>query len=47
VAEPQVMLFTFAMGYGFSGPVWMLWRIGSKMLADYRAKKSQFQDHLI
>jgi CDP-diacylglycerol--serine O-phosphatidyltransferase len=46
-AEPQIMLFTFALGYSLSGPGWTLCKLGRKILTDYRAKKSQFQDHLI
>lgn len=30
VAEPQIMLFTFAFGYGLSGPVWWLMRLIKK-----------------
>ena len=45
VAEPQIMLFTFALGYSLSGPVWTLCRLGRKMLAEFRARKSQCQDH--
>jgi CDP-diacylglycerol--serine O-phosphatidyltransferase len=47
VAEPQIMLFTFAIGYGFSGPVWFLGKLGKKALNDRKENKSQFQDHLI
>ena len=45
VAEPQIMLFTFAFGYSLSGPVWTLCRLGRKMLTEFRARKSQCQDH--
>jgi CDP-diacylglycerol--serine O-phosphatidyltransferase len=45
VAEPQIMLFTFALGYSLSGPVWTLCRLGRKMLTEFRARKSQCQDH--
>jgi CDP-diacylglycerol--serine O-phosphatidyltransferase len=47
MAEPQIMLFTFAMGYGLSGPVWTLYRLGRKMQADHRIKRSRLQDNLI
>ncbi len=30
VAEPQIMMFTFALGYSFSGPIWWLVRISNK-----------------
>ncbi|MBN2438581.1 MAG: CDP-diacylglycerol--serine O-phosphatidyltransferase [Deltaproteobacteria bacterium] len=45
VAEPQIMLFTFAFGYSLSGPVWTLCRIYRKMLTEFKARKSQCQDH--
>jgi CDP-diacylglycerol---serine O-phosphatidyltransferase len=45
VAEPQIMLFTFASGYSLSGPVWALYRFGRKLLTELRAKKSQCQNH--
>jgi CDP-diacylglycerol--serine O-phosphatidyltransferase len=44
VAEPQIMLFTFAFGYSLSGPVWGLFRFGRK-LKESRGKKTQCQDH--
>ncbi|MBU0575754.1 MAG: CDP-diacylglycerol--serine O-phosphatidyltransferase [Proteobacteria bacterium] len=47
VAEPQIMLFTLAFGYGFSGPAWALFKLGRKCLTDIRTKKSQYQDHLL
>ena len=30
VMEPQLMIFTFAVGYGISGPVWTLYKIAKK-----------------
>lgn len=27
MAEPQITIFTFAFGYGLSGPVWLLYRL--------------------
>jgi len=45
VAEPQIMLFTFAFGYSLSGPVWALFKLQRRLLTEYRAKKTQYQDH--
>jgi CDP-diacylglycerol--serine O-phosphatidyltransferase len=47
VAEPQIMLFTFAFGYSLSGPVWALFKLQRRLLTEYRAKKTQYQDHLL
>jgi CDP-diacylglycerol--serine O-phosphatidyltransferase len=44
VAYPEIMLFTLAFGYSFSGPVWGLFRLG-KRAAEYRTRKTQCQDH--
>jgi CDP-diacylglycerol--serine O-phosphatidyltransferase len=45
VAEPQIMLFTFAFGYSLSGPVWALYRFVRKLFTEFKARKSQCQDH--
>jgi CDP-diacylglycerol---serine O-phosphatidyltransferase len=45
VAEPQIMLFTFAFGYSLSGPAWSLFKLGQRLLAKFRARKTQCQDH--
>ncbi len=38
VWEPQIMIFTFAVGYSISGPVWLLWRIWTKTRTELAAK---------
>lgn len=38
VAEPQIMLFTFALGYSISGPVWKLSNIVKKRSYKEKAK---------
>ncbi|MBN1382731.1 MAG: CDP-diacylglycerol--serine O-phosphatidyltransferase [Deltaproteobacteria bacterium] len=40
VAEPQIMMFTFAFGYGLSGPVWQLARAGKKYYEDTRQRRT-------
>jgi hypothetical protein len=30
VAEPQITIFTFAIGYAFSGPIWFLVMLARK-----------------
>jgi CDP-diacylglycerol--serine O-phosphatidyltransferase len=45
VAYPEIMLFTLAFGYSLSGPVWGLYRLGRKLATEFRARKSQCQDH--
>jgi CDP-diacylglycerol--serine O-phosphatidyltransferase len=44
IAEPQIMLFTFAFGYSLSGPAWALFKIGKKIHGDIKEKKSQNQN---
>lgn len=44
VAEPQIMLFTFAFGYSLSGPAWALFKLGRRLLVEFRARKSQCPD---
>jgi CDP-diacylglycerol--serine O-phosphatidyltransferase len=45
VANPEIMLFTFAFGYSLSGPVWTLFKLGRRLLVEFRARKSQCPDH--
>ncbi len=45
VANPEIMLFTFAFGYSLSGPAWALFKLGSRLLSQFRARKSQCPDH--
>jgi len=40
VAEPQIMIFTFASGYALSGPAWFLFKFGKKLFSDTRLKRS-------
>jgi CDP-diacylglycerol--serine O-phosphatidyltransferase len=41
VAEPQIMIFTFASGYAMSGPAWFLFKSGKKLFSpDTRLKRS-------
>ncbi len=40
VAEPQIMIFTFASGYALSGPAWLLFKLGKKLFSDTRFKRS-------
>lgn len=44
VANPEIMLFTFAFGYSLSGPAWALFRLGRRLLVEFRAKKLQCPD---
>jgi len=39
VAEPQIMIFTFSLGYSLSGPAWLLAKIGKKAYADVKARR--------
>ncbi|MBU0651630.1 MAG: CDP-diacylglycerol--serine O-phosphatidyltransferase, partial [Proteobacteria bacterium] len=45
VANPEIMLFTFAFGYSLSGPAWALFKLGRRLLVEFRARKSQCPDH--
>jgi len=45
VANPEIMLFTFAFGYSLSGPAWALFKFGRRLLVEFRARKSQCPDH--
>ncbi len=42
VAEPQITIFTFFAGYSLSGPVWLIYKLGKKMVleAGVRAKEA-------
>ena len=44
VAEPQIMLFTFAFGYSLSGPAWAVFRVIRRLLTGCKEKKMQCQD---
>lgn len=39
IAEPQIMMFTFAFGYSLSGPVWWLIKFWKKMRAEMHARQ--------
>lgn len=39
VAEPQIMIFTFSLGYSLSGPAWLLAKISRKAYADAKARR--------
>jgi CDP-diacylglycerol--serine O-phosphatidyltransferase len=43
IAEPQIMMFTFAFGYGLSGPSWALFKLGKKAYGEIKAKRSSCQ----
>ncbi|HUH67322.1 MAG TPA: CDP-diacylglycerol--serine O-phosphatidyltransferase [Syntrophales bacterium] len=38
IAEPQIMMFTFAFGYSLSGPVWSLFKVAKKMHAEWKTR---------
>lgn len=38
-AEPQIMIFTFSLGYSLSGPAWLLAQTGRRAYADAKAKR--------
>ncbi len=40
IAEPEIMIFTFALGYSLSGPAWFLFKLGSKLFSETRFKLS-------
>ena len=40
IAEPEIMIFTFALGYALSGPSWLLFKLGSKLFSEKRLKHS-------
>jgi CDP-diacylglycerol--serine O-phosphatidyltransferase len=41
IAEPQIMMFTFAFGYSLSGPVWLLIKLARKVHGEIKLKKMQ------
>jgi len=45
VAEPQIMIFTFAFGYCLSGPTWTLFRMAKKAYVGLKEKKSPIKKH--
>jgi CDP-diacylglycerol--serine O-phosphatidyltransferase len=45
VANPEIMLFTFAFGYSLSGPAWALFKLGRRLLVEFRARKAQCPNH--
>jgi CDP-diacylglycerol---serine O-phosphatidyltransferase len=45
VANPEIMMFTFAFGYSLSGPVWAIYRMIRGLLTHTRTKQPQCQDH--
>jgi hypothetical protein len=47
VAEPQIMMFTFAFGYSLSGPAWAVCKIVRKWLTDAKAKRTQCRDLIL
>ena len=40
IAETEIMIFTFALGYAISGPSWFLFKLGSKLFSETRLKHS-------
>jgi len=40
VAEPQITLFTFSMGYAVSGPLWRIWQ-GIELLTHKQIKEKE------
>ncbi len=43
IAEPQIMMFTFAFGYSLSGPVWTMIKLGKKAYTEFKSKGLRFQ----
>jgi CDP-diacylglycerol---serine O-phosphatidyltransferase len=39
VAEPQIMIFTFTLGYSLSGPAWLLAKTSRKVYEEARRKR--------
>jgi len=39
IAEPQIMLFTFAFGYSLSGPTWALVKVSKKAYTEWKARE--------
>jgi len=40
VAEKEIMIFTFALGYALSGPSWYLFKLGRNFVSETRLKHS-------
>ena len=40
IAEPEIMIFTFALGYAISGPTWFLFKLSSKLFSESRLKQT-------
>lgn len=40
VAESEIMIFTFALGYALSGPAWFFFKFGTKLYSETRFKLS-------
>jgi CDP-diacylglycerol--serine O-phosphatidyltransferase len=40
VAEPEIMIFTFSLGYALSGPAWFFFKFGTKLYSETRLKLS-------
>jgi CDP-diacylglycerol--serine O-phosphatidyltransferase len=45
VAEPQIMTFTFAVGYSLSGPAWVLYKLLKKNHFLTKATEAKYQKH--
>jgi len=40
IAEPQIMMFTFSLGYSLSGPAWAIIKVGKKAYIEIKSKRS-------
>ncbi|MBN1662268.1 MAG: CDP-diacylglycerol--serine O-phosphatidyltransferase [Deltaproteobacteria bacterium] len=45
VMEPEIMIFTFSVGYSLSGPVWLLYKASKKFCLDAKEKRSVKVNH--
>jgi CDP-diacylglycerol--serine O-phosphatidyltransferase len=43
IAEPQIMMFTFAFGYSLSGPTWLIMKLGKRVYTEFKTKGFRFQ----
>jgi len=43
IAEPQIMMFTFAFGYSLSGPTWLIMKVGKRGYTEFKTKGLRFQ----
>ena len=41
IAEPQIMIFTFALGYSLSGPAWWLFRLTRRAYEGFRQRRTE------